>query len=65
MSQMRSKPILTIAILTFNRSDYLNELLQSIDETKPEIMSEIEILVLDNGSSDNTHEIINFHKTLF
>ena len=56
------KPLLSIAVLTFNRSGYLNELFESIKITNPEIQSKIEVIVLDNGSTDRTSEIIKLHK---
>jgi glycosyltransferase involved in cell wall biosynthesis len=62
MKPKDTKPLLSIAILTFNRSGYLNELLGSIELTNPEMQSKIEVIILDNGSTDNTREIINLHK---
>jgi glycosyltransferase involved in cell wall biosynthesis len=62
MKSKLNKPLLSIAILTFNRSGYLNELFESIKITNPEIQSKIEVIVLDNGSTDRTSEIIKLHK---
>lgn len=56
----------TICILTFNRAKYLNDLLASLSCIKK---NEVEILVIDNNSTDNTSEIIrqyqfaNYYKT--
>jgi abequosyltransferase len=50
---------LTIAISTYNRSNYLVECLNSI---LPEITNEVNILVSDNASTDDTEEIM--HKFL-
>jgi glycosyltransferase involved in cell wall biosynthesis len=62
MTRESDKPLLSIAILTFNRSEYLNELLNSIEISRPETKSKIEIIILNNGSTDNTIEIIDLHK---
>lgn len=62
MNSKPVKPLLSIAILTFNRSVYLNELLESIELTNPEMQSKIEVIVLNNGSTDNTSEIIGHHR---
>jgi len=54
--------ILTIAIPTFNRSEYLHKCLLSLSKNK---LDDVEILVLDNHSTDNTQEIIkNIQQTL-
>ena len=62
MKSKLNKPLLSIAILTFNRSDYLSDLLESINLINPEMRYKIEVIVLNNGSTDNTAEIINLHK---
>lgn len=51
-------PLLTIAIPTFNRAQYLERLLSSLKE---QILPEwpIELLVSDNASPDATHEVVN------
>ncbi|MEI7560924.1 MAG: glycosyltransferase [Actinomycetes bacterium] len=58
MRIQKENKILTIAILTFNRSKMLEELLKSITSNSKEVLSKIEILILDNGSTDETSEII-------
>jgi glycosyltransferase involved in cell wall biosynthesis len=62
MKQELDEPILSIAILTFNRPEYLNQLLNSIEVSDPETKSKIEIIVLNNGSTDNTVEVISQHQ---
>ena len=49
----RERPLLTIAIPTYNRSKYLVELLESL---KPQIAGEhrVELIVSDNASEDDT-----------
>jgi glycosyltransferase involved in cell wall biosynthesis len=62
MKSKLNKPLLSIAILTFNRSGYLNDLLESIKLIDLEMQYKIEVIVLNNGSTDNTSGIINLHK---
>jgi len=47
--------ILTIAIPTFNRSEYLHKCLLSLSHNR---LDDVEILVLDNHSTDNTKKMI-------
>lgn len=57
MPQEHRKPLLTIAIPTYNRSRYLRELLQSLlDDLHGE--SRIELIVSDNASPDETPQLI-------
>ena len=46
---------LTIAICTFNRSQFLSNCLAHL---MPQIDSRHEVLVVDNNSSDSTHEVV-------
>lgn len=49
----------TVAICTRNRADSLRRTLQSLAEMrKPPQSRNWELLVVDNGSTDNTHEVI-------
>lgn len=54
------QPLLSICIPTFNRENYLAECLESIvvQFTDPTIQKRIEIVISDNGSSDNTHVVV-------
>jgi abequosyltransferase len=57
------KPILTIAIPTFNRSYFLNKNLNQLrSELKACRKYNIEILILNNASTDNTEKILLSHK---
>lgn len=60
-----NKPLITIAIPTWNRASILdkalNALLPQIENNK----EKIEIVISDNGSSDNSNEIIEKHISLF
>lgn len=56
---------LTIAIPTYNRATYLKECLESLYLSLPKNKADIEILVIDNHSTDNTEKIIQtFNKQL-
>ena len=48
------KPVLSICILTFNRSGFLETLLNSIISIDKKCLEQIEIIIIDNGSTDNT-----------
>ncbi|ROT98394.1 glycosyltransferase [Marinobacter sp. R17] len=51
-------PLVTVIIPAFNAEDYLDETLSSIEaQTYPNI----EIIVVDDGSTDSTPEIVNGH----
>lgn len=54
---------LTIAIPTFQRAKYLDICLASLEKNMPQtIQDDIEVLVIDNNSQDNTAEIIKKHQ---
>ncbi len=50
------KPILSICIATYNRADYIGETLESII---PQLADDVEVLVVDGASTDNTEEIVS------
>ena len=50
------KPKLSICIATFNRAKYIGETLESILDQMP---SEVELVIVDGASSDNTPEVIS------
>jgi glycosyltransferase involved in cell wall biosynthesis len=59
---MKSQPenkTLSIGVLTFNRANMLEELLESLVSNSGETLSKIEVLVYDNGSTDKTPRIID------
>jgi len=56
---------LSITIPTYNRAKYLDECLNSIYDQKEVNFNEIEIVVSDNNSSDETESVINKWKQKF
>ena len=52
------KPVLSICVLTYNRQDFLVELLNSIFALEKSWLDQIEIIVIDNGSTDDTWKTI-------
>jgi len=59
---MNSKPILSIAIPTYNRASILDGSLRKLLPQINEHKSDIEFIVSDNASEDNTQEVINTYK---
>lgn len=55
-----NKPLLSICIPTYNRAPYLKELLDSIvcQFNDPEIYNQVEVIISDNASEDNTTEMV-------
>ncbi len=51
-----NKPSVSVVIPTFNRSSYLKEALESVFA---QTYTDYEIIVVDDGSTDNTPEVIN------
>jgi len=50
--------LLTIAIPTYNRSRYLDQCLAQLSRQVPEFEREIELLISDNCSTDDTRDIV-------
>lgn len=56
------RPLLTIAIPTYNRSEYLKNTLNSVVNQKAFLESnDIEVVVSDNNSSDDTENICKYY----
>ena len=51
---MREVPILSICIPTYNRSEHLRKTLDSIIRQKEFATKQVEIVISDNASTDNT-----------
>lgn len=58
MPQPEALPLLSICIPTFNRSGFLRIMLQALLPQTELLSNEIEVWVLDNGSNDNTPEVV-------
>ncbi len=56
---MSAQPIATVAILTFNGETYLDRILGAVEAQ--ELDGDVDILVIDSGSTDATLEIIARH----
>ncbi|MGD8778955.1 MAG: glycosyltransferase family 2 protein [Ignavibacteria bacterium] len=57
----KNQPLLTIAIPTYNRASILSIALDKLLPQVTEFSDEIEVIISDNGSTDNTQEIIKNH----
>ena len=53
----RMDKILSIVIPAYNVEKYLKRCLSSIAFIKPDLLEKIEVLIIDDGSTDNTAEI--------
>jgi glycosyltransferase involved in cell wall biosynthesis len=56
------RPVLTIAIPTFNRAFYLAILLKQLNKEIPSLLDSkaIEIIISDNASDDDTQDVVNY-----
>jgi GT2 family glycosyltransferase/glycosyltransferase involved in cell wall biosynthesis len=57
-SAQRSRDLISIIIVCFNNSALTRECIKSIFKAPPIIGVEIEVIVVDNGSSDDTREVV-------
>lgn len=63
---MPARPTLSLCIPTYNRASYLEgALLSGLKEASSQPTGRVEVLVCDNGSTDNTQEIIANIKALY
>lgn len=53
---MKNKKLLTIAIPTFNRANCLSLLLNSISEQYSEVKDSVQVIVVNNASTDDTED---------
>ena len=56
---LKKKILLSICITTFNRSFYLKRLFKSIQDN---YVKNVELIIIDDGSTDDTIEIVKFYK---
>jgi glycosyltransferase involved in cell wall biosynthesis len=65
----KNKPILSICIPTYNRAEYLDKSIASIVSQKEFISEDVELVISDNVSTDNTEEVVRKyqkqHKNIF
>ena len=61
------RPIISVVIPTYNRAHCLRNCLDSVvgQFKDPEVESEIEVVISDNGSTDNTTEVVQEYLALF
>ena len=59
---MCSKPLVTVYITNFNYEKYLKE---SIESVLNQNFSRIEIIIIDDGSSDSSNEILNYYEDVY
>ena len=52
------KPLLSICIPTYNRSEYLDICIASIVSQKDFLSEDVELVISDNASTDNTEEVV-------
>ena len=57
-----SEPLVTIYITNFNYDKYLKE---AVDSALNQSFSRIEIIIIDDGSSDNSSEILDYYEEVF
>ena len=60
-----SNPLLTIAVLTYNRASLLDLCLDSIVDQVRECPEHIELIVSNNASTDNTREVVSRYLNIY
>ena len=56
-----NSPLLTICIATYNRANYIAETMESII---PQLADDVELLIVDGASTDNTEEVVRRYACL-
>ena len=51
--------LLSICVLTYNRCSYLEKLIQSIKDSRDLETGQVELVIIDNGSTDNTRQFLS------
>lgn len=59
MTELNKQPLLSISIPTWNRAGLLNEALECLESQIGEYKDDIEIIISDNASTDETPQVIN------
>ncbi len=63
MINLQTRPLLSICVSTYNRAEWLKACLENLNHLLPKPSEEIEILVCDNASQDNTSEVVKPYLT--
>lgn len=58
LANIKKRPLLSICISTYNRGPWLQVNLRQLFSQVPIPMDEVEFLVVDNASADNTEEVV-------
>jgi len=53
-----NKPDISIVVLTYNRAEMLRNALNSLIQQETDNIFSINIVVIDNGSTDKTYEVV-------
>tara|TARA_B100000989_G_C19532248_1_gene470766 strand:- start:2391 stop:5516 length:3126 start_codon:yes stop_codon:yes gene_type:complete len=56
------KPLVTVYIVNFNYSQYLR---QSIESVLAQSFQNIQIIIIDDGSTDDSHEILDYYESVY
>jgi glycosyltransferase involved in cell wall biosynthesis len=59
------KPLLSICIPTYNRAEYLDKCIASIVSQKEFNSEDVELVISDNASDDNTEEVVKKYKNQY
>ncbi len=56
------QPLLSVCIPTYNRAAFLSECLDSLAHINPKYWEDVEVIVSDNASTDNTGEVVDRYR---
>lgn len=63
--RMKNRPLLSICIPTYNRSQYLDKAIESIVSDPVFLLGEVELVISDNASIDDTEIIVHKYSDKF
>ena len=58
-SSLSAQPLLTVCVPTYNREDFLKVMLEALLPQVAELKGQVEVVVADNASPDNTEQVCN------